>query len=313
MSRPLDDPRAFLEDLFRAAIASADPLNCVPPFLPPAPAGRTLVIGAGKASARMAQAVEQAWAADGRRGALSGLVVTRYGHGAPCKNIEIVEAAHPVPDAAGEAAARRILKLVRGLTRDDLVLCLISGGGSALLAAPADGLTLADKQDINRQLLRAGASISEMNAVRKHLSAIKGGRLAAAAAPARVVTLAISDVPGDDPSVIASGPTVADPSTYGEARTIVARYGLDLPPAASRILREAGDETPKPGDPRLAGHAYHMIASPAAALAAAAALAEKAGVGVENLGDAIEGHARTVGQDHAALALRRQAALAAGQ
>jgi len=242
------EERQFLRSLFDTAVAAALPARVVPPHLPRPPKGRTIVLGAGKASAAMAKAVEDHW-----DGPLSGLVVTRYGHAVPCRQIEIVEAAHPVPDAAGEGAARRILALARAAGPDDLVLCLISGGGSALLALPAEGLTLADKQAVNRALLTSGATIGEMNTVRKHLSAIKGGRLAAAAYPARVVSLLISDVPGDDPSIIASGPTVADASTFAEARAILSRYGIALPAAVAAHLAGTNEETPKPGDKRLAG------------------------------------------------------------
>jgi hydroxypyruvate reductase len=292
------DERAFLKSLFAAAIDAAMPEKIVPPHLPKRPRGRVIVLGAGKASAAMARAVEEHW-----DGPLEGLVVTRYGHAVTCRRIEIAEAAHPVPDAAGEAAARRILALAETAGPDDLVLCLISGGGSALLALPADGLTLADKQAVNRALLKSGADIGEMNAVRKHLSAIKGGRLAAAAHPARVVTLLISDVPGDDPSVIASGPTVADPSTIAETRAILARYRIDLPPAVARHLAEDADETPKPGNPRLATAEATIVASPRASLEAAAALARQAGVTPLILGDALEGEAREVGRVMAGIAL----------
>ena len=235
--------------MFDAAVARAMPDKCVPPFLPPAPKGRTLVVGAGKAAASMAKAVEDHW-----RGELSGLVVTRYGHKVACSKIEVVEASHPVPDRAGLQAAERILKMVRGLNADDLVLCLISGGGSALLTLPAPGLTLEDKQAINRALLKSGANITEMNCVRKHLSAIKGGRLAAACAPAQVVTLTISDVPGDDPAVIASGPTVPDRTTFADARAILDKYRITEPAAVIEQLRAARDETPKPGDPGIRQH-----------------------------------------------------------
>jgi len=239
----------------------------------------------------MAAAVEAAWP----DAPLSGLVVTRYGHAVPTQRIEVVEASHPVPDAAGEAAARRILALVQGLTPQDLVLVLISGGGSALLALPAPGLTLAEKQAVNRALLASGATIQEMNCLRRHLSAIKGGRLAAAAHPARVVTLAISDVPGDDPAVIASGPTVPDPTSFAEARALVAHYGIALPPAVTAHLAAAEEETPKPGDPRLAGAEYRMIATPMMALQAMAAAARTKGLAPLILGDALEGEAREVG------------------
>src|SRR3954469_20758922 len=245
---PRTQPRAFLEALYRVAVHRALPLHNTAAFLPPPPRGRTLVMGAGKAGGAMAHAVEALWPADAP---LSGLVVTRYGHKPPrpaglAHRIEVVEAAHPVPDAAGLKAAERILALTRGLTPDDLVLCLISGGGSALLTLPAEGLTLQDKQRINRELLDSGANIAEMNCVRKHLSRIKGGRLAAACAPARVVTLAISDVPGDDPSVIASGPTVPDAMTCADALAILQRYGIEVPAPVRRMLEQRALETPKP-------------------------------------------------------------------
>ena len=298
-SQPSTDPEALLRQMFSAAIAAADPARRAPAFLPAKPKGKTVVIGAGKASAPMALAVEAHW-----DGPLEGLVVTRYGHGAPCRRIEIVEASHPVPDAAGQQAAARIAERVKGLSPDDLVLCLISGGGSALLAAPAPGLTLADKQDINRQLLASGAPISAMNCVRKHLSAVKGGRLAAAAHPAQVVSLIISDVPGDDPSVVASGPTVADPSTREEALAHIRRYGLKLSPAVEAWLASPESETPKPGDPRLARTLNHMIATPAQSLEAAAVIARAAGYAIVDLGDRVEGESREVVKAHAALALR---------
>src|SRR5713101_7941323 len=290
----LDQPRAFLRALFDAALHAADPARALPPRLPPPPRGRTVVVGAGKAAAAMAKAVEQHW-----RGPLSGLVITRYGHAVACPRIEVVEASHPVPDAAGGAAAARILEKVRGLTADDLVLVLASGGGSALMALPAPGLALDDKRAVTRVLLRSGATIGEINCVRKHLSAIKGGRLAAAAAPAHVVTLAISDVPGDDPAVIASGPTVPDPSTFAQARAILAKYAIDPPAAIAAHLAAAAEETPKPGDARLARSEVVLIATPQDALAAAAAAARAAGVTPLVLGDAIEGEARDVALVHA--------------
>ena len=296
------DPRTLLRAMFDAAVDAASPASRVPTHLPPRPKGRVVVVGAGKASAAMAKAVEDHW-----DGPLSGLVVTRYGHAVPCERIEIVEAAHPVPDASGEAAARRILDKVQGLGPDDLVLALISGGGSALLSLPAPGLTLDDKRAINAALLRSGAPIDEMNCVRKHLSVIKGGRLAAAAYPARVVTLVISDVPGDDPSAIASGPTVPDPTTFAEARAILAKYGITTPTAVIEHLERGADETPKPGDSRLARAETVMIATPQMSLEAAAAVAPQAGVTPLILGDAIEGEAREVGKVMAGIA--RQAAL----
>ena len=293
------EERSLLIDLFRAAVAAADPAKVVPPHLPTAPrGGRIIVLGAGKASAAMAKAIE-----DRRSGPLDGLVVTRTGHGVPCRRIEIVEASHPVPDERGRDAARRILALAESAGPDDLVLCLISGGASALLALPAEGLTLEDKQAVNRALLRSGADIGEMNTVRKHLSAIKGGRLAAAAWPAETLSLLISDVPGDDPSVIGSGPTVADPSTFADARAVLTRYGIAPPPAVARRLAEADDETPKPGDERLSRSRAVIIASPRASLAAAAEVARNRGVTPLILGDAIEGEAREVGRAMAGIAL----------
>jgi glycerate 2-kinase len=293
----MPEPRRFLRSLFDAAVAAAAPLHCVPANLPEPPKGRTIVVGAGKASAAMAQAVEASWP-----GKLSGLVVTRYGHAVPCRWIEIVEARHPVPDEAGRDAALRILSLVEGLTADDLVLCLISGGGSALLTAPADGLTLADKQAVNAALLRSGAAIGELNCVRKHLSAIKGGRLALAAAPARVVSLLISDVPNDDPAVIASGPTVADPTTLADAIAILEKYRIAEPAGVLDFLRHRATETPKPGDPRLAHVENRILAAPQQSLEAAAALARAAGVAPLILGDSIEGEASEVARVHAAIA-----------
>jgi hydroxypyruvate reductase len=301
---PTTHPRECLAALYRVAVHRALPLHNTAAFLPPPPRGRTLVLGAGKAGGAMAQAVEALWPAGAP---LSGLVVTRYGHtpprpeGLPAR-IEVVEAAHPVPDAAGLAAASRMLALTQGLTGDDLVLCLISGGGSSLLTRPAGGLTLADKQRINRELLESGAHIGEMNTVRKHLSAIKGGRLAAACAPARVVTLTISDVPGDDVSVIASGPTVADATTCADALDILRRYRIELPPAVLADLRSGALETPKPGDPRLARCETHLIATPRQSLEAAAAAARAAGLAAYVLSDEIEGESREVGKVHAALA-----------
>ena len=291
------DPRSLLRGLFDAAVDAALPAKCLPAHLPPPPRGRTLVIGAGKASGAMAKAVEDHW-----KGPLEGLVVTRYGHAVPCKKIEIVEAAHPVPDAAGLAAAERILERVKGLSADDLVLCLISGGGSALLALPAEGLTLEDKQAINKALLRSGATIQEMNCVRKHLSAIKGGRLAAAAAPAKVVALLISDVPGDDPSVIASGPTVADPTTSADALAILEKYKIAIPDAVRAHLAKPQSETIKPGDPRLAGVENITIATPQMSLEAAAQLARDSGLMPLILANDIEGEARDVALVHAAIA-----------
>ena len=282
-------PETLLCTLFDAAVSAVQPARCLPPHLPAPPTGRTVVVGAGKAAAVMARSVEENWPTP-----VEGLVVTRYGHAVPCRDVDVVEAAHPVPDAAGEGAAVRILEAVRGLGRDDLVLCLISGGGSALLTLPAPGLTLEDKRAVNTALLRSGANISEMNCVRKHLSAIKGGRLAAAAHPARLVTLAISDVPGDHPGVIASGPTAADPTTFEDARRIIAKYGIEPPAEVARHLEAAADETPKEGDERLSAARYVLIATPQMALEAAANAARDAGFTPLILGDAIEGEAREV-------------------
>ena len=281
--------RAALRLLFDTAVAAADPRVVLAAYLPPRPHGRCIVVGGGKSAAVMAAALEDAWPdAD-----LTGTVVTRYGHAVPTRRIEVIEAAHPVPDANSELGARRLLERVRGLTADDLVLALISGGGSALLSLPAPGLTLADKQAINRALLASGATITEMNAVRKHLSGIKGGRLAAAAAPARVVTLAISDVPGDDPAVIASGPTVPDPTTFADLRALLARYGIDAPPAVATRLAQDQDETPKTGS--LPNGAFHLIATPMMALVRMAEAARTLGLSPLILGDAIEGEARQAG------------------
>lgn len=285
--------------LFNAALTAADPSRAIATALPPPVSGRTVVVGAGKASAAMARAFEQLWP-----GELEGLVVTRHGHAAACERIEIVEASHPVPDNAGQAAAQRILDLARGLGPDDQLVFLVSGGGSALLALPAPGLTLEDKQAVTRALLRSGATIGEINAVRKHLSAIKGGRLAAAAAPARVVTLAISDVPGDDPAVIASGPTVPDPSTFADARAVLAKYRIAEPASVMAHLAAAKGETPKPGDAIFANASYTLIASPQQALAAAADAAQAQGVTPIVLSDRIEGEARDIGLMHAAIALQ---------
>jgi hydroxypyruvate reductase len=283
--------------MFDAAIAAALPDKSLPKYLPAPAKGRTIVIGCGKAAASMAKAVEDHW-----RGPLEGLVVTRYGHRVPTHRIEVVEAAHPVPDLAGREAAERILGLVQGLSADDLVLFLVSGGGSALLALPAPGITLTDKQAINKALLASGANIAEMNCVRKHLSAVKGGRLAAAAAPARVVTLAISDIPGDDPAVIASGPTVADSTTFADAVALLDKYGIREPLSVVSHLRAGKHETPKPGDTRLARTELHMIATPQMSLEAAAEIAGKAGIVPLVLGDAIEGEAREVARVLAGIA-----------
>jgi hydroxypyruvate reductase len=293
------NPRELLVKMFEAAVESAQPGHCIPPHLPEPGKGRTIVIGAGKASAAMARALEQSWA-----GPLSGLVVTRYGYAVPCERIEILEAAHPVPDQAGLDAARRMMELVRGLSADDTVICLISGGGSALLPLPLEGITLEDKQAVNRALLASGATISEMNCVRRHLSGIKGGRLAAACHPARVVTLLISDVPGDRPADIASGPTVGDPTTCADALAIVRRYGIELPAAVREVLESGRGESIKPGDLRLSRCETRMIATPQMALEAAALVAREAGITPYILGNAIEGEARDVGKAMAGMALQ---------
>lgn len=287
-----------LLSLFADALEVTLPRHAVPKFLPSPPKGRTLVVGAGKASAAMAQTLEAHW-----QGPLDGLVVTRYGHAAPCKHIEIIEAAHPVPDEAGRQAAARIFDMVQGLTKDDLIIALISGGGSALLALPADGLTLEDKQGINSALLKSGATITEMNCLRKHLSKIKGGRLAEAAYPTPVHTLMISDIPGDDPSMIASGPTVPDATTLTDSRHIVSKYQIKLPKMASNMLEDPKCETPKPGDPIFESVENILIATPQMALEAAAKTARAQGMKVEILSDRIEGEARDVGIEHASLAL----------
>jgi glycerate 2-kinase len=303
MTLATGDPAALLRTLFDAAVAAADPALRVAAHLPPPPPGRTVVLGAGKASAVMARALEDAW-----HGPLSGLVVTRYGYARACRSIEIVEAAHPVPDAAGESAARRILEIAEGCGEGDLVLCLISGGGSALMTLPAPGLTLADKQAMNRALLRSGADIGEINTVRKHLSALKGGRLAAAIHPARGLALMISDVPGDDPATIASGPTVADATTFADALAIVRKYAIEEPAAAVAHLRRGEEETPKPGDPRLDRMENIVIAAAAQSLDAAAARARESGLESVLLGDDLEGESRDLGAAHARLALEARAA-----
>src|SRR3984893_16988223 len=291
------DYRRLLLDMFHAAVNAASPSLCMPAHLPRPPKGRTIVVGAGKAAASMAATIEAHW-----NGPLEGLVVTRYGHGIPCKHVEVVEASHPVPDEPGSKAARKILDKVSGLTADDLVLVLISGGGSALLALPAEDITLADKQAINRALLKCGAHIAEMNMVRKHLSAIKGGRLAVAAAPARVVTLAISDVPGDDLSIIASGPTAPDVSTRADALAVLTKYGIEIPATVAVHLNDDVSETPKPGDPRFAGVTNSLVATSQKSLEAAARVARDAGLPSVILGNAIEGEARDVGIVHAGIA-----------
>lgn len=298
-------PPQLLRSMFEAAVAAAHPSLCVPPHLPAPPKGRTIVIGAGKAAAAMACAVEQHWS-----GPLSGLVITRYQHGEHCDQIEVIEAGHPVPDAAGKAGAERMLKMLQGLTADDLVLCLISGGGSSLLSLPPESVPLEDKRTVTQGLLKCGAPIGEINCVRKHLSRIKGGRLALAARPARVVSLLISDVPGDDLSMIASGPTVADASTCAEALAVLHKYRIDIPASVLNWLGQPAAETPKPGDPRLAHVQNILVATPQASLQAAARVAQQVGVATHILGDDLEGEARDCARLHAQLA---QQCLRAGQ
>jgi glycerate 2-kinase len=300
----MDDPKAFLKMLFDSAVSYAQPADVLSGFMPRPPRGRTIIVGAGKASGAMAHAFDALWPA---HAPLEGLVVTRYGHTPPLpansrQRIEVVEAAHPVPDEAGLNAAQRMLELVRNLSEDDLVICLISGGGSALLTLPAEGLTFAEKQNINQQLLECGAAITEMNCVRKHLSRIKGGRLALACTPAPLITLAISDVPGDDVSVIASGPTVADNSTCADALNVIQRYGIAVPATIIDALKAGQLETPKTADACFSNNEVHLIATPQRSLEAAAAVARAAGVEAHILSDEIEGEAREVGKMHAALA-----------
>lgn len=289
--------RELLKELFRTAVAAAQPARAIAAALPERPKGKTLVIGAGKASAQMAAALERAWA-----GPLEGLVVTRYGYGAPTSHIEVVEAAHPVPDAAGFLAARRLMTHVAGLSHDDLVIALISGGGSALLPAPAPGLTLEDEQEVNRVLLASGAPIAVMNAIRNELSSIKGGRLAALAAPARVATLIVSDIPGDDPAMVASGPTVPLSTSRSEVRRLVALYRIALPPRAAALLAGDTNPSPKPSDAAFAHNSVRIIASASLSIEAAAHEASARGIAAHILSDAIEGEARDVGKTHAALA-----------
>jgi len=296
-----DQQRQLLRTMLDAAIDAATPHRLIKSYLPVKPKGRTIVLGAGKASAAMAREVDKHMPGD-----VQGLVVTRYGHAVSCDRIDIVEAAHPVPDEAGRSAAARILKLAEDATADDLVLCLISGGASALLSLPADGLTLNDKQALNRALLESGADITQMNTVRKHLSSIKGGRLAAAVHPAKLVTLLISDVPGDDPAVVGSGPTVPDPSTFKDATEIVSRFGITKPKKVIDHLALGKNETPKPDDPRLAGIETHLIATPQASLEAATAIALDHGIRPIVLGDSIEGEARDVAKVMAGIAKQVQ-------
>jgi len=296
---PLDRiaPHALFTSLFSAAVSAADPRLVIRKHLPERPKGRTIVIGAGKGSAQMAQAFEEAW-----DGPLEGVVVTRYGYGAPCRRIEVLEAAHPVPDEAGLAASQRLFSAVSGLTADDLVVALVSGGGSALLPSPPEGMTLADEIAVNEALLASGAPISAMNTVRKHLSTIKGGRLALAAHPGRVVSLVVSDIPGDNPAFVASGPTVPDGATRQDARDIVAAWKLDLPAAALRHLETAAADAPRPEDPRFAANAVEVIASAAVSLEAAAQAAREQGIEAVILSDSIEGEARDIAGMHAAMA-----------
>jgi glycerate 2-kinase len=291
------DPKAFLTSIFAAAVAAADPELTIRKHLPAKPKGRTIVVGAGKGSAQMAAALEKAW-----DGPLEGLVVTRYGYGAKCRRIEVLQAAHPVPDEAGLLAAQRLLKAVSGLTQDDLVIALVSGGGSALLPSPPAGLTLADEIAVNEALLASGAPISAMNTLRKHVSTIKGGRLAAAAWPARVVTLVVSDIPGDNPALVASGPTVPEAATRADALRIVETYSLKLPDAVMAHLKTEAANAPSPQDSRFARNEVHVIASAAVSLEAAAVAARQRGIQAVILSDSIEGEARDVGSVHAAIA-----------
>ena len=293
---PIASPRALLFDLFHGAVAAVDPATCIQPFLPPAPTGRIIVVGAGKAAARMAEAVERHYG-----GSVEGLVVTRYGHGAGTQHIEVIEAGHPVPDEAGTRAASRILEAVQGLGEDDLVLCLVSGGGSSLLALPAPGITMDDKRAMTRALLASGAPIAQMNRVRRHLSAVKGGRLALACHPARVVTLVVSDVPGDDPAVVASGPTVPDGSSGADALAILDNYRIAVSADVRALLSDPAREPPMPDDSRLARNEVHVVATARQALDAAAASARSHGITPLVLSDRIEGEARDVAADHAAL------------
>ncbi|MBZ9760583.1 glycerate kinase [Mesorhizobium sp. CA8] len=293
----MTDPKSFLTSIFNAAVAAADPEKTIRNHLPAKPKGRTVVIGAGKGSAQMAAAFEKVW-----DGPIDGLVVTRYGYGARCERIEIIEAAHPVPDAAGLEASRRLLEKVRGLTSDDLVVALISGGGSALLPSPAPGLTLADEIAVNEALLASGAPIAAMNTIRKHVSTIKGGRLAAAAHPARVVSLVVSDIPGDNPALVASGPTVPDTGSRADALASIAAYGMKLPASVMAHIQSPAADAPRPDDPRFGGNEVHLTASAAVSLEAAAAEAKRLGIEAVILSDAIEGEAREVGGVHAAIA-----------
>ncbi|MGB9152271.1 MAG: glycerate kinase [Alphaproteobacteria bacterium] len=304
MSKPCDavrdDPAAFLKNIFHAGLAAADPLKTVPLHLPAKPVGRVFVVGAGKAAGSMALAVENAWPDV----ALSGIVVTQYGYGKPTQKIEVIEASHPIPDDSGERACRRIFQMLEGLTADDLVLCLLSGGGSALLSLPAPCLSSVEKRAINRALIHSGAPIHKINCVRKHLSAIKGGQLARAAFPASVLSLIISDVPGDDPYVVASGPTLPDPTTQAQALDVIDSYHIDVSPAVRAWLADPAHETPKLDDPRLKNVQAKVISCNADMLAAAAAFARQQGIEPIMLGDDVEGEAREVGREHGLMALR---------
>ena len=299
---PEPTPPELLRDLFEHAVRAADPAACVPPYLPEAPTGCTFVAAAGKAAASMARAVEEHWP-KGNMSELSGLAVTRDGHGLDCERIEVIEASHPVPDARSREAAARMLEAARALGPDDLLLALVSGGGSALMVQPAPGITLEEKRAVNRALLMSGAPIGDMNVVRRHLSAIKGGRLAAAAHPARIVTLAISDVPHDDVPTIASGPTVPDPSTREEALAVLDRYDLDVSDSVRAHLGSSASETPKPGDAAFARTETHLVATPRLMLDAAVAEARARGIAVIDMGADVEGEAREVGEAHARRAL----------
>lgn len=301
----MTEPLAVLRRLFDEAVRAADPMRSLAAHLPPRPEGRAVVVGAGKASARMAEAVEAVW------GPCEGLVITRYGYARPCEGVEIVEAAHPVPDEAGRAATERMLSLLKGLGEGDTVLALISGGASSLLVQPAGDMTLEDKRAVNAALLASGAPIGHMNLIRKHLSRVKGGQLAAAAHPARMLALMISDVPGDDPAMIGSGPTVGEAGTAAQARALVARYGIELPATAQAVLEGASGVIP-PGDPRLSRVGNVVFAAPSQSLDAAADVARAQGIRVETLGDDLEGEAREVAREHAALARETQAGLAPG-
>jgi hydroxypyruvate reductase len=296
--------REFLQDLFRTAVAAVHPATCLPPYLPPAPAaGRLIILAAGKAAGSMTEIAERHYLDGGLpESRLAGLAVTRHGYGRPTRVVPLIEAGHPMPDEAGIAATERALALADAATDKDLVLVLVSGGASANWTAPAQGLTLAEKQAVTRALLRSGAGITEINTLRKHLSRIKGGRLAARAHPARIVTLAISDVPGDDPAVIGSGPTVPDPSTLADAGDIVARYRLDLPEAVTRALADQANESPKPGDPAFADTIFRLVARPVDSFRAVEQAVRTAGYKCVFLGDRVEGEACEVAADHAARA-----------